>query len=161
MSDNDAPWLLQASLKTPGGALINARGIDKDQLAVSLAAISELTPLILAMEQALLAGGAVASALPLAPKQPAAPQGWNPPAAPPQAPPQQQGWGAQLAPPQQWGAQRPSAPAAQQAPQGGVVCNHGTAAKWVEPGISKSSGRPYKGFYACAMGRDQDCGFKQ
>ena len=123
MSDNDAPWLLQASLKTPGGALINARGIDKDQLAVSLAAIGELTPMILAVEQALLAGGAVASALPLAPKQPAAaPQGWNPPAAPPQAPPQQQGWGAQQAPPQapqQWGAQLPSAPAAQQAPQGG------------------------------------------
>lgn len=55
---------------------------------------------------------------------------------------------------------RPPMPVA--APTGPAPnCEHGIAAKFVPPGISKASGRPYKGFYACAMDRESQCAFKQ
>ena len=170
MSDDN--WLLQVSLKTPAGALINARGFDRDALQVSLASIAELLPQILELEQSLTAGGHVAAALPLAPQQPAqpAPQqagppaglGWQP------AAPQQQQWGppqqpAQPAAPQQWSQPAQQRPAQPQQ-QGGAVsvpnCNHGVPCKWVPPGISTNTQRPYKGFFACSFGRQDDCGFK-
>lgn len=42
----------------------------------------------------------------------------------------------------------------------GPVCDHGEPAKYVPGGVAKASGKPYRAFYACARGRDQQCGFR-
>lgn len=163
MSD-DANWLLQVSLKTQAGSLINARGLNRDELATSVTSILELVPLILQAEQAFTAGGTVAAVLPLAPQQPAqpAPNPSGPFAPPANAAPNQQ-WGQSVQQPARQAPQRwagPAQPPAQGAPGPVPNCNHGVPAKWVAPGISKSSGKPYRGFHACSFGRDDDCGFK-
>lgn len=54
-----------------------------------------------------------------------------------------------------WGG---SAPAA--APTSGPVCKHGESAKLVPAGVSKSSGKPYRAFYACQRPQGQQCDFR-
>ena len=65
-------------------------------------------------------------------------------------------------------APMPAAPAApapnpwgapvQAAPQQSPMCDHGQPMKLVPAGVSKSTGKPYRGFYACAAPREQQCG---
>jgi hypothetical protein len=148
---NDAAWTVQTSFKTPGGALINVRAERFDELAIGLESLATLVPAILSVEQLLVAGGNVAAQMPLA--QPAQQNSA-------QYQPQQQ------APQQQFG-QAP-APQFAQVPQASAMppgqaplCLHNQPAKWVPPGISKKTGSPYKGFFACNAGRDSDCGFTQ
>lgn len=40
-------------------------------------------------------------------------------------------------------------------------CDHGLPARFVPAGISKKTNKPYPAFYACAQGRESQCGFKQ
>lgn len=40
------------------------------------------------------------------------------------------------------------------------MCEHNQPAKLVPAGIAKSSGRPYRAFYACAQPRATQCNFK-
>lgn len=47
-------------------------------------------------------------------------------------------------------------PASDDAP----LCEHGQPAKLVPAGISKSTGKPYRAFYACSQPRAQQCNFK-
>lgn len=65
----------------------------------------------------------------------------------------------------------PVAPAPQQvfqaaataAPTGGGevhLCDHGQPMKNIPAGISKATGKPYAGFYACAQPRGQQCDAK-
>lgn len=155
-------WSLQVSYKLPSGALINVRAGDADELSAMLVALTERAGQILATEQTLTAGGHLATALPLHPQQP------QPPAAPLPAPPSPSSQApvgyspAQPGPLPQGpsGAASPSQwqPAGQPA---GPVCHHGSPAKLVPAGVSKSTGRPYRGFYACAMDRANQCDFRQ
>jgi hypothetical protein len=55
-----------------------------------------------------------------------------------------------------WGT--PPPPAA--APTGGPVCKHGESAKLVPAGISKSTQKPYRAFYACSRPQGQQCDFR-
>lgn len=52
----------------------------------------------------------------------------------------------------------PAAPAA--APEGTHLCEHGEPMKFIPPGVSKASGKPFKGFWACARDRDSQCNKK-
>ena len=52
-----------------------------------------------------------------------------------------------------------AAPAAAAAPAG-QVCKHGEPAKFVPAGVSKSSGKPYRAFYACQRPQGQQCDFR-
>lgn len=148
------PWLLQVSLKTPAGTLINVRGLSAWDIAAGLESIRGMVHEITGLEREFSAGAALAPLVDPARNQ-YAPQ----PSAPPQQPQQQQ-WGQ---PPQQqwpgqsggWGGQ----PQAGGQPQNAPVCKHGMAAKHVPGGIAKS-GRPYRAFWACAMPREQQCDFR-
>jgi hypothetical protein len=126
---------------------------------------------MLAVEQSLMGAGNVAAQMPLSgPQQQNAAQQYTQPNQPtqPAAQPQyQQQQPQQYAPQQQQYAQPAQQPAFPQqgpnnaAPPGPApLCLHNMPAKWVKPGVSQSSGRPYKGFWACAQGRDNDCGWK-
>lgn len=143
MSDNEN-WHFQWSIKSPAGGMLNIRADRADELEIALQSVASMIPAMLAVEQALTAGGHVAAGLPLAPpaQQQAAQQPF-----PQQAPPQQQQY--QQAPPQQ------QAPAQQQQYQQPPLCSHNLPAKWIAPGVSKSTGRPYAGFWACSLPKDQ------
>ena len=41
-----------------------------------------------------------------------------------------------------------------------VVCKHGEQAKLVPAGVSKSTGKPYRAFYACARPKETQCDFR-
>lgn len=41
-----------------------------------------------------------------------------------------------------------------------VLCKHGEPAKLVPAGVSKSTGKPYRAFYACARSKDTQCDFR-
>ena len=97
-------WNIQASFKTQKGALVNVRADSPEGLAVNLTALSSVIPLILSVEQSLVAADNVAQGLPLAPpevqhevqpQQAPTPDPWSP-----QAPPQQNQWGQQQQYPQ-------------------------------------------------------------
>ncbi len=49
----------------------------------------------------------------------------------------------------------PAAPVAS-----GPLCEHGQPAKKIPAGISKATGKPYSGFYACAQPRESQCNFR-
>ena len=53
-----------------------------------------------------------------------------------------------------WGGANVAAPAS------GPVCKHGEPAKLVPAGVSKSSGKPYRAFYACQRPQGQQCDFR-
>ncbi len=46
------------------------------------------------------------------------------------------------------------------APASGPVCKHGEPAKLVPAGVSKSSGKPYRAFYACQRPQGQQCDYR-
>jgi N-methylhydantoinase B/oxoprolinase/acetone carboxylase alpha subunit len=46
------------------------------------------------------------------------------------------------------------------APPNAPNCDHGNPAKYIKGGISKA-GKPYGAFWACALDRDHQCGFRQ
>lgn len=143
MSEN---WNWQVSYRTPAGAMINIRTERADEMELALQSFHAMAPQILAAEQALTAGGHVAAGLPLAPpaQQQAAQQPY--PQQAPQPQPQQQQY-PQQAPPQQ-------APQQQQYQQP-PLCSHNLPAKWIAPGVSRSSGKPYAGFWACSLPKEQ------
>jgi predicted component of type VI protein secretion system len=61
-----------------------------------------------------------------------------------------------------WGTPPPAAypaPVAA-APTGGPVCKHGEGAKLVPAGISKTTQKPYRAFYACSRPQGQQCDFR-
>ena len=47
----EAPWLLQVSVKTPAGTLINVRGMEGMDIAAGLAAISGISEQVTALEE--------------------------------------------------------------------------------------------------------------
>lgn len=40
------------------------------------------------------------------------------------------------------------------------VCKHGEPAKFVAAGVSKTTGKPYRAFYACARSKVDQCDFR-
>ena len=155
MMDNEQ-WRFQWSVKSPAGGMLNIRAERADELELALESALAMVPQMLIVEQAMSAAGTVAQQMPLAPQQPQQPPpGWSQqPQQAPQAPPQQhqQPQYPQQGPP-------PQAPPQQQQQQAPLCPGHGVPAKWVKPGVSQSSGRPYPGFWACAMPREQQCKF--
>lgn len=131
----EAPWLLQVSLKTPAGALINVRGMTSWDIDLGLDAIAGLAHKIAETESLFGAHAALAPLRPQAVPQQGQPQSFAPQQQQPSFAPQQ---GQQQAP----------------------MCDHGMPAKFVQGGISKSTGRPYRAFWACAMPREQQCRFR-
>jgi hypothetical protein len=59
-------------------------------------------------------------------------------------------------------SQQPAAPApsAPPAPGGEQLCNCGQPAKLIPAGVAKSTGKPYRAFYACAQPRGSQCDFR-
>lgn len=54
-----------------------------------------------------------------------------------------------------------AAPATPPAGDGAApLCEHGSPAKLIPAGIAKSTGKPYRAFYACAQQRGMQCNFK-
>lgn len=114
--------VVQVNLKTPAGTLINfyAENVTECKEIIE-AAIEDLANSVAAAEQAFGASSNVASAAPVAARQPS-------------------------------GAPTPTAEPAGDGP----LCDHGEPMKFIPPGISKA-GKPYKGFYACARQRSEQC----
>jgi len=55
-------------------------------------------------------------------------------------------------------AQQPPQPAAPAPVQGDEhLCNCGIPMRFVQAGVSKATGKPYRAFYACAQPRGQQC----
>jgi hypothetical protein len=69
----------------------------------------------------------------------------------------QQSFNAQVITPpaDAWGTPPPAAPVGN-----GPVCKHGEGAKLVPAGISKSTQKPYRAFYACSRPQGQQCDFR-
>lgn len=131
MSDIEAPWLVQVSIKTTGQTLINVRAMTVEDLKSKLEAIQEIadtistTETVIGVLQPVGAHRAPAAAQPQAPVPP-------PAGAPPAA---------------------PTAPA--------PTCNHGLPAKFVAGGVSKKTNRPYSAFWACSQDQAYQCDFRQ
>jgi hypothetical protein len=53
-----------------------------------------------------------------------------------------------------WGTPPPPAAAS------GLICKHGEPARHVPAGISKTTQKPYKAFYACSRPKEQQCDFR-
>lgn len=169
MSDD---WKMQVSIKTPLGTLANLRGDSQEELMLRLTELEQLVPTILSVERLMTAANNVTTALPPAPVA----QQWDAQDAQSQRHlqpmPQQAPWPQQQSPQQfqpqgqQWGPPPPPAPPQpqhqQQVPQGQApVCEHGLPAKYVQGGVSRSSGRPYKAFWACSLTKEHQCKFRQ
>jgi len=134
---------LQANFKTPGGTLLNIYAQDGGEFAELLVGFEEFIAPIVAIEAALAGASNVARAVGVAPAS------QQPPTAP--APTQY--------------TQQPAsggyAPVANPGPATDVhLCEHGQPMKFIQAGISKASGKPYKAFYACAQPRGQQCNAK-
>ena len=54
-------------------------------------------------------------------------------------------------------AMQPQQPAAPPAQGDEHVCNCGIPMRFVQAGVSKATGKPYRAFYACAQPRGQQC----
>lgn len=132
----EAPWLTQVSFKTPSGTLINIRGMEAIDVMAGLAALRGMADEIQGIEALFSNPLQALGATPIRQYQQT-----------PQAP-QQGGWQPQ--------------PQAPQGPSGPTpMCKHGLPAKYVQGGIAKSTGRPYKAFWACSLDRSQQCDFRQ
>ena len=70
----EAPWLLQVSIKTPAGTLINVRGMEGIDVAAGLAAVRGMAAQIVEAEQAFHPVAAIAQPQPQQYQQPQAPQ---------------------------------------------------------------------------------------
>lgn len=140
-------YKLQVSLKDNLGDMLNVRANSTAELGQYLDEFTaQLIGKIKATQQLLRAAEVAAGMLGVAPavQQPVAP-------VPDVATGAFQQY-AQPAPPP-----APPAPAAQ---AGAPVCNHGTPARWVPPGVSKRTNNPYPGFWSCSMPKEQQCDFK-
>lgn len=134
----EAPWLLQVSIKTPAGTLINVRGMEGIDVAAGLAAVRAMTDEILHTE----AG--------FAQQRAAAPQ------------PQQYGPPQQNFAPQQRPAAPPAQPPAGQPIGNQPTCQCGYPAKFVQGGISRKTQRPYPAFWTCGNPvREAECSYRQ
>lgn len=74
-----------------------------------------------------------------------------------------QSFNAQVITPQvdAWSTPPPAYAAPTPAPAGnGPVCKHGESAKLVPAGISKSTQKPYRAFYACSRPQGSQCDFR-
>lgn len=120
----------QANFKTPSGALLNVYAENGAEFDELLDAFEGFIPKIAAIESLLTGAGNVAQAAAVA------------------------------RPTQQPAPQEAPAPAAIGTPADGPVCDHGLPAKFIAAGVSKSTGRPYRAFYACAQDRNNQCQFK-
>lgn len=129
-----ATTVVQVNIKTPLGTLINfyAENVSEAKEIIE-ASIEDLANTVAAAEQAFGAASNVAKAAPVAAQQPKSAEAVAQPAA-------QDGQAA---------AQ----------PGGGPLCDHNEPMKFIPPGISKA-GKPYKGFYACARPREDQCNKK-
>lgn len=124
-------WI-QLNFKTPAGSLLNIYAEDGVQLDDGMDALEARLGRIADIERMITATGVVNTAF----SQPSVPQ--------------------QRQPEQTW-TQQPEAAQPSSAPAGPApMCAHG-AKKWVEPGISKNTGRPYSGFWTCPMPKGQQC----
>ena len=138
MSDtSNAPY--QVNLKTPRGTLLNLRAWDEQQFDQILDGLEVRMQRILSLEETigalhnLSASGLQAEIASHPADAPSANNSWTPPAAtfkPVTAPP---------------------------VASGGPLCDHGNLMKLVPAGISGKTGRPYKGFYACALPQASAC----
>lgn len=128
----EAPWLLQVSIKTPAGTLINVRGMEGIDVAAGLAAVRGMAAQIVEAEQAFHPVAQIAQPVPQQ-----APQ-----------PPQQ---------PQQYQQPQQQAPTGNQ-----PTCQCGYPAKFVPGGVSKRTNRPYRAFWSCGNPvREAECSFRQ
>lgn len=135
-----ATTVYQASFKTPTGTLLNIYANDGGEFEELLDAYEQFIPKIAAIESALGSASTVAQRVPLAPPA-------QQPAPTPAQAPAPAGWGGNEAPAQGEG-------------QATHLCDHGEPMKYIAPGISKATGKPYKGFYACARPRQDQCAKK-
>ena len=134
VSDNEGTWKVQASLRD-GQDMYNFRGDSVFEVSQQLTDFHDIIGLVHSTRQLLSAAGTVSAVM-------AAPVAAAPAAAPVQPAPVY-------------------APAHVAAPSGGPVCAHGEPAKFVPPGVSKKTGKPYPGFYACARTpQSAQCDFK-
>lgn len=137
-------WIIQASPKTPGGTLVNLRGLDEASFLTAVDIATRHVQEIVALET-LLAGGAAAATLVVSPQQPAVavqqdvPQPQfvgGPPPTPPAAPPVA-GAGGPREEVDRWGNRYVYGhPAAPQCPHGGRIAKYGV----------NRSGKPYSGW---------------
>ena len=134
---NEAPF--QLNIKTPNGTLINLRATTGFELDEQISAIVQRATDIADLEQHLGVVGTLSNAG-LKPQ---------PVAAAPTVAASGHAYGAPVAAP------APAAPAA-----GAPVCDHGLVMRHVPAGISKSTGKPYKAFYACPNPRETACAAK-
>lgn len=150
MTSTEAPFSF--TRKTPTD-LITVRGNDFGEFTTNLSLVigdDGVNALVAQLSVAAPAAdpfpAALQAAAPIA--NPVQPVGWGgppPPANVPVAQPAAGGWGP---------------PVAAGPPPGEVpLCpGHNQPAKFVQGGISKTTGKPYSGFYACAApDRDQQC----
>lgn len=123
--------VIQVNFKTKAGSLLNIYATNIPEAKELIEAFhEELVAPVAALEQALSAASNVAAAGALAPTQPTSAEAHA----------------------------GPSAQAGQAEAQagGGPLCDHNEPMKFIPPGISKA-GKPYKGFYACARPREDQC----
>lgn len=133
-------WLLQVNVKTPGGTLVNVRGMDGWDLTAGLQTVQTLAREIKQTEDAL--GVSIPQAVQQLGPRPV-----------PQAPPQQ--------PRQQFQQRGGYQQAPQQQPQDGPLCNCGYPARFVPGGISKKTNKAYRAFWACGNPvREAECSFR-
>lgn len=150
MTSTEAPFRATLPIEVMGHKVLLTSGHDDgEQFLEQWAFLAEQMPIFVEILKRAVAGAnaqQVAAAVPAqvvptpAPAAPAVPSSdwgsWQQPAAQPQA-----------ADP--WGA-----PAVQETPP---VCDHGQPMRKVPAGISKKTGAPYRGFWACAGPIDQQC----
>jgi hypothetical protein len=147
MSSTEAPFRATLPIEIMGHKILLTSGADThEQFMEQWAQLADQMSILVMIYKNAIGVVNAESLLPAAPATPAAAPA-APVAAPaPVTPP------APTAPPAStWGA--PMAPA----PATGPMCEHGQPMKLVPAGVSKSTGRPYRGFYACAAPRDQQC----
>lgn len=129
--------VIQFSIQLPGNRIIVVGGDTPDKFEENFRRLLGEQPLDQVIAD-------VVNALTPAPQAPpqAAPQG------PPDFVPQQ--YANQMQPPSQWQSQAPMDVPPQE------YCNHGPK-KWVPPGTSQRTGKPYAGFWACEGPQGQKC----
>jgi hypothetical protein len=133
MATSTAGVAFQANFKSPNGTLLNIYAENGQEFGDLLDAFPDFLGKIAAIESTIRGASEVAAVVPLAPPQ------QQPPAYVPQG-----GY------PQ----------AATAAPGGEHLCEHGKPMKFIQAGISKATGKPYKAFYACNEPRGQQCNAK-
>ena len=141
------------NLKLANGTLIQLGGVGFDDFYQNLLSLyggdtAAVESIIAPIRAAATPVSAGSSPAPAAPAQPNYEQ---------QAVQTLQQYGAQpLAQPARQNSQPPPGQGANQAP---LCPNHQQPAKWVPPGVAKATGKPYEGFWTCAVAQrgDRSC----